>query len=153
VPAAAPLASRRALVAVGAGAALMAALVAVAIAQRGSPEEDRMRMVVPAAAARAPMPLEQEIAPAPILAPPAFDLGELSDTKRPVAKPGPTAEGSTVAPAASVPSSGLAVQGASAAPQATAQARPQVAPKPSPAATPPSAQTHGYLGERPGPGF
>jgi serine/threonine-protein kinase len=135
VPVVAPLGSRRAMLAAAVGTGMMAAIALAALARRGPAEPDRVQLVVPPAAARAPMPVEPEIVEAPILAPPAFDLGELSDTKpRAAASVAPSAETSATA---------------SPAPAASARV-PAPAPSP-PKAAPPSGRSP--LGERPGPGF
>jgi serine/threonine protein kinase len=139
-------AGRRALVAAGAGAALLLLLAAVLVVRlvrhRGASAGDTE---LPASApARAPRPVEPEIVPAPYLAPPAFDLGELPDT-RPRTDPKALRGVASAPPAAGAPPSPLAAAVAS-SPPAQVKASPAAAPA-KPQGKPPSPA------DRPGPGF
>jgi serine/threonine-protein kinase len=130
----------RAVIAAALGAGMMAAMAVALVARRGPADADRERLVAPAAAARAPMPIQQEIVPAPVLAPPAFDLGELQDTKsRAMAKALPSGEASAAVSAPPALPSAPAVPAAS--------MRYTGAPKAAPTTN------RSVLGDRPGPGF
>jgi serine/threonine protein kinase len=130
--AAAPRGSRGALVAAVAGAAMLAVLGAVALVSRGSATSTGSRVAVPAPA-KAPQPREPDILPAPTIAPPAFDLGELAETP---SKSGPKAAGSAEGAAASAKAATSVT-----APAATGTAKGQGVVKVRPVL------------ERPGPGF
>ncbi len=129
VPAAAPRAGRGALVAAGVGAAMLAVLAVVAVGWRAGGRASGSEVAAPV---RVLQPIEPEIVPAPTLAPPAFELGELAETPRAhadakLAKPEPSAQASAAAPSPST----------------------TVAP---PVVARPPAKIHPAL-DRPGPGF
>jgi hypothetical protein len=134
VPAVAPGASRGALVAVGAGAAMLAVLAVLAAGWRGGGRSSGREVGAPSPVSPVslPRPVELEVVPAPTLAPPAFDLGELADTPRAHAD----AKGVKTEPSAQPPA---------AAPPPAAPASPAVTARP-PAKIHPAA-------DRPGPGF
>ncbi len=137
LPAASPRSGRGPLVAVGAGVALLCLLGVFAAARRVASD------AIPAMAAppsSLPRPLEQDLVPAPILAPPAFDPGELSE---PAHRRKPPA-GADAPP--SPPPSAVPAPAPSAAPS-----RPNVRPA-SPVAAPRAHPTP-PVEERPGPGF
>ncbi|MGH7435081.1 MAG: protein kinase domain-containing protein [Polyangiaceae bacterium] len=121
------LGARGAILTACAGAALLAVLGILSAARRGG-ESAAGSAVVASPARSRPQPLEPEIVPAPVIPPPAFELGELPDTKP-----------STRAKVA---------EAASASGAASAAAKPPVAtppPKPAPS-------VH-FATDRPGPGF
>jgi serine/threonine-protein kinase len=136
--------ARRAILTACIGTVTLALLGILSMVRRGG-EPSPASAVVASPARTQPRPLEPEIVPAPVIPPPAFDLGELPDT-RPSSwarsAPAPEVGGADPAnpPAATSASSGSVASRAVAKPAA---------------ATPPakpSSSLH-FAADRPGPGF
>jgi tRNA A-37 threonylcarbamoyl transferase component Bud32 len=150
VPSAAPRPPRGPMVAAGAGAAILVLLAAVAVSRRtpGGTSAGQAETMVERVTRPPTRPVEPEIIPAPTIAPPAFEPGELPDT-RPSNTPRVSAvqAGGPASVEAVVPPAGVLSS-------ATGGTSPRLPPRgpavPAPAKAP--SATH-FAADRPGPGF
>ncbi len=120
--------ARRAVVTACAGVVVLAIFGALSMVKRGG-ESDPGGAVVASPSRLQPQPLEQQLVPAPVIPPPAFDSLELPDTK---------------------PSTRAKVQQATLDAAAVVPAKPAALPPPPPPKPVPAVH---YATDRPGPGF
>jgi serine/threonine-protein kinase len=140
VPVSPSRSARGPLVAAGAGLSMLVLFGALVTARHILTGSSAGAGSAPAPAVRAPRPTEPEIVAAPTIAPPAFDLGELADTK-----PRPRSSASAGEPTPPDPSAAAAGTG-------SAPAHPPAKAAPAAGAKSPGAASH-YAPDRPGPGF